>query len=117
MTQSSVEHLVVEIKAKSLPFKEALGSDPYFRLINPKLVKKNKKRSDRFHVIYESESVQNCHEPQWLSINFYSDKHDFDADLILEVYDNVNFYFPVYGVVDNKILEFRAHKMKSSENT
>lgn len=105
---TEVEHLVVEIKGKSLPFKEALGSDPYFRLINPKLLKKNKRRSDGHHIIYESEAVQNCHEPQWLAINFYSDKHDFDADLILQVYDNVNFYYPVYiGETSFKISDFR----------
>lgn len=105
---TAVEHLVVEIKAKSLPFKEALGSDPYFRLVNPKLLKKNKRKSDRFHVIYESECVQNCHEPQWLAINFYSDKHDFDQELILEIYDNVNFHFPVYiGSSSFKISDFR----------
>ena len=91
-----VEHLVIEIKAKSLPYKESMGSDMYFKLINPKLAKKNKRKSDEFHIIYKSETVPNCHEPQWLGINFYSDKHDFEADLLLQVFDNANFYYPVY---------------------
>ena len=94
---TSVEHLVIEIRGKSLPFKDAVGSDPYFKLINPRLIKKNIKKSDKFHIIYASEAVQNCHEPQWLAIDFYSDKIDFEQELILQVWDNTNFYYPVYS--------------------
>jgi len=105
---STVEHLVVEIRGKSLPFKDAVGSDPYFKLINPQLLKKNKKKSDKFHIIYESEAIQNCHEPQWLAIDFYSDKVDFEQELILQVWDNTNFYYPVYiGESTFKISDFR----------